>query len=86
MEKISDNSYLKILDFSQLFIADAPMKRKLKILLYPPADPFWDTQYKNILNLFASIKKNFLQTLVEIIFRFQYFPFRVLGLPPPTNK
>ena len=35
---------------------------------------FWDTQYKNILIFFALIKKIFLQTLVEFI-------FRVLGLP-----
>ena len=41
---------------------------------------FWDTQYKFF---FAPIKKIFLQTLVEIIFRYQGS-----GTPggPPTNK
>ena len=29
-KKSSDNPYLKILDFSQLFIADAPMKTKIQ--------------------------------------------------------
>ena len=39
---------------------------------------FWDTQYKIF---FCLIKKIFLQTLVEIIFRYHKFFFRVLGPP-----
>ena len=39
---------------------------------------FWDTQYK--IFLFALIKKFFLQTLVEIIFKYD------LIWDPPTNK
>ena len=34
-------------------------------------------------NFFALIKKIFLQTLVEIIFRYHKFFFRVLGPPGP---
>ena len=34
----SGNPYLKILDFSKLFIADAPMKKKSKnLVLTPPS-------------------------------------------------
>ena len=35
LKKSSGNPYLKILDFSQLFIADAPMKKKSKNLVLP---------------------------------------------------
>ena len=45
-------------------------KKNPKILFYPRLEHFWDTQYKNILNIFALIKKIFFQTLVEIIFKF----------------
>ena len=55
LEKSSGNPYLKILDFSQLFMADAPMQKKS---FNPRAEHFWDTQYKNILNFFALIKKS----------------------------
>ena len=39
-------------------------------------------------NFFALIKKIFLQTLVEIIFRYHKFFFKGSGTPwgPPTNK
>ena len=50
LKKSSGNPYLKILDISQLCIADAPMKtKKQKNWFYPRAEQFWDTQYKNIL-------------------------------------
>ena len=41
-KKSSVNPYTKILDFSLLFIADAPMKK------FTPLRTFGDTQYKNI--------------------------------------
>ena len=44
------------------------MKKKIKKFIFTRAEHFWDTQYKNILNFFALIKKIFLQTQVEIIF------------------
>ena len=50
---------------------------------------FWDTQYKNtFLLFFALIKKIFLQTLVEIIFRYHKILFQGSGTPlgPPTTK
>ena len=57
IKKSSGNPYLKIHDFSQLFITDAPMKKKnQKNWYYPRAEHFWDTQYKYILNFFALIK------------------------------
>ena len=40
LKKSSGNSYLKILDFFQFFVADAPMKEN-----------FWDNQYKNNFDL-----------------------------------
>ena len=36
------------------------MKKNPNILFYPRAEHIWDTQYKNILNFFALIKKIFL--------------------------
>ena len=68
LKKSSGNPYLKILDFFQLFIADAHMKKKFQKFSFTPAH-FWDTQYTNILNFFALIKKIFIQSLVEIVFR-----------------
>ena len=77
LKKSSVNPYLKNLDFSKHFIADAPSKKKSqKILFYPRADHFWDTQYKFC---FALIKKIFLQTLVEIII----IKFLLKVLEPP---
>ena len=45
-------------------------KKNSKSLVFPSAEHFWDTQYKNILIFVALIKKIFLQTLVGIIFRY----------------
>ena len=36
LKKSLDNLYLKTLDFSQLFVADAPMREKIKQLVFPP--------------------------------------------------
>ena len=36
LKKSSGNTYLKLLDFSQLYIADAPIKKKSKKLVLPP--------------------------------------------------
>ena len=44
---------------------------------------FWDTQYKFF---FALIKKIFLQTLIEIIFRYHSFFITVLGPPGPPYE
>ena len=64
----------------QYFFADAPMKKKkfLKISVRGGTALFGH-QVQN--NFFALIKKIFLQTLVEIIFRYQKIFFRVLGPP-----
>ena len=39
---------LKILNFAQLVIAGAPVKKIQQILFYPRAEHFWDSQNKNI--------------------------------------
>ena len=49
-----------------------------KNLLYTLSQHFWDTQYRNI--FFAFFKKIFLQTQVEIIFRYHFF-LKILGSP-----
>ena len=36
LKKSSGNPYLKICDITQYFFADAPMKKKFKILVLPP--------------------------------------------------
>ena len=48
------NPYLKILDFSYLFIADVPMKKNYKNLGLPCAEHFWVSQNKNIFFLLKS--------------------------------
>ena len=59
LKKSLGNSYLKILDFSQLLVADTPMILFFSIFfVYTLWQHFWDTQYKNI---FAFIKKIFSQ-------------------------
>ena len=55
-----DISYLKLIDFSKLFVAE---KNYSKNLALPLSEHFWDTQYKNIFSLFASIKEIFLKFL-----------------------
>ena len=52
------------------------------IKIKPLSQHFWDIQYKS--NNFALMKIIFLQPLVDIIFRYHFIFFRVLG--PPTNK
>ena len=54
----------------QYFFADAPMKKKLKILCTRGYSTFW-TPSTNF--FFPLIKKIFLQTLVEIISRYHDF-------------
>ena len=51
----------------------APLKKKSRNLVYPRPEP---------LNFFALIKKIFLQTLVEIIFRYHQNP----GTPYKQNE
>ena len=46
------NPYLKFLDFSQLLVADTPMK-------YTLSQHFWNTQYKNYFDFFPFIKNLF---------------------------
>ena len=62
------------------FFADAPMKFFFNLALLP-LQHFWDTQYKIF---FSLIKKIFLQTLVELTFR--YHKFFLEFSDPPTNK
>ena len=50
LKNSSGNPYLKILDFSQLFIADE--EKNTKFLFYPRAEHFWDNRYKNIFFFF----------------------------------
>ena len=51
---------MQILNFSHLFVADAPMKIIQKISFTPSQEHFWDTYYKNNLDLLAFKKKNLL--------------------------
>ena len=43
LKKSSGNPYLKILDFSQIFIADAPMKKKIQKFSFTPAQSTFGT-------------------------------------------
>ena len=54
LKKSSYNPYLKFLDFSQLLVADTPMK-----FFYTLWQHFWDTQYKNIFGKYWKMKKDF---------------------------
>ena len=63
----------------QYFFADAPMKKKIPKFCVRGGTALFGHQVQN--NFFALIKKIFLQTLVEIIFRYHTFFFRVLGPP-----
>ena len=59
-------------------------KNFLKIFKNEGLGPkFWDTQYKFF---FALIKKIFLQTLIEIIFRITHLFITVLGPPYERNE
>ena len=59
----------KFVILCNIFFADAPLKKKnFKNFVYEGVQHFLDTQVQN--NFFALIKKIFLQTLVEIIFRY----------------
>ena len=51
------NPYMKFFDFTQLFIADAPMEKNQKKLFYLRAVHFYDTKYINIFKNFAFNKK-----------------------------
>ena len=79
LKKSSGNPYLKICDLTQYFFMDLNMKKKLKSLVLPPLTALLGNSALNI--FFALIKKIFLQTLVEIIFRYRKIFFRVLGPP-----
>ena len=63
----------------QYFFADAPMKKEIKKFSVRGGTALFGHQVQN--NFFALIKKIFLQTLVEIIFRYHKIFFRVLGPP-----
>ena len=52
----------------QYFLADAPMKKKFQKFSVRGGTALFGHQVQNI--FFALIKKIFLQTLVEIIFRY----------------
>ena len=53
----------------RLSVCLCPYEKNQKIKFYPCVEHFSDTQFKNIFIFFALIKKIFIQTLVEIIFR-----------------
>ena len=57
----------------QYFLTDAPMKKKNQKFCVRGCTALFGHQVQN--NFIALIKKIFLQTLVEIIFRYQTFFF-----------
>ena len=61
LKKISGNQYLKILDFSQFFVADIPMQKKIQKLILHPLGAFLGHSIKNYLDIFAVIQKNVLK-------------------------
>ena len=63
----------------QYFFADAPMQKKNQKFCVRGCTALFGHQVQN--NFFALIKKIFLKTLVEIIFRYHTNFFRVLGPP-----
>ena len=80
LKKSSGNPYLKILDFSQLFIADAPMKKKSKNLVLPPRRALLGHPVQKYFKFFCFNQKIFLHPLVEIIFRHhKIWEFEPLG-------
>ena len=56
----SGNQYLKILDFSQIFIADAPMKKKSNNLVLPPNRALLGHPVQKYFKFFCFNKKNLL--------------------------
>ena len=59
MPSVRGNPYLKILNFSQLFIADAPMKKKSKNLVLPPRRELLGNPVQKYYNFFSfNQKKN----------------------------
>ena len=54
--KTVGNPYLKIPDFSQLFIVDAPMKKKIKKFSFTPAQSTFGTPSTNIFLIFLLYK------------------------------
>ena len=50
-----DPLYVNLLDFIQLFVADAPMKNKNPKSF---SEHFWDTQYNNDLDFSSFYKEN----------------------------
>ena len=69
-QKSSGNPFLKILDFSQPFITDAPMKKKSENVVSPPppSQNTFGAPSTKIIFIHASIKNTILHTLVKIIF------------------
>ena len=57
LKKSSGNPYLKILDFSQLFIADAHMKIKINKFSFTPAQSTFGTPSTKIFLIFCFNKK-----------------------------
>ena len=57
-QKSSYNPYLKFLDFSQLLVADTPIKNFSKNFVYTLWQHFWDTRYKYIFFVFCFNQKN----------------------------
>ena len=67
-QKSSGNPYLKVCDLMQYFFANAQMKKKVKKISVRGGTALFGHKVQN--NFFALIKKNLLQILVEIIFRY----------------
>jgi len=61
--KSSGNPYLKILDFSQLFIVYTPMKKKIKNFVLPMRRPLFAHPVQKYFIFIALTKKNLLQPL-----------------------
>ena len=84
LKKYSGNPYLKILDYFQLFIADAPMSFFLN-LVFPPRRALLRHPVQKYLKFFCFNKKNLLTNpswnyILDIINFFLEF------YDPPTNE
>ena len=62
------------------------MKNKIQEFGFTPAQSTFGTLSTKYLTFFAFIKKIFLQTLVEIFFRYHKKYFKFLGSPGTTKK
>ena len=58
---------MKFPDFSQLYVADSPMEKKIEIFSFTPSQSTFGHPVQNNLVFFTLIKKILLQNLIEMI-------------------